>query len=57
MAGVAVVALTTIGCGGGETTVRPFVKRGGDGASEKSPAEKTAAEPSKTAERTKTNGS
>jgi hypothetical protein len=59
----AAVALVTVGCGRGETTVRPFVKRGGDGA-EKTAAEKTAAEktaaakaadaPSKTG---KTNGS
>jgi hypothetical protein len=43
-AAVAVAALTTVGCGHGETVVRPFVKRGGDGAAEKTPAEKTRAE-------------
>ena len=57
LAGVAAIALATVGCGGGETTVRPFVKRGGDSTSEKSPAGKTAADPEKTAEKTKTNGS
>jgi hypothetical protein len=37
LTGIAIVALATLGCGGGETTVRPFVKRAGDS---KSPAEK-----------------
>ena len=40
-AGVAAIALALVGCGRSDTTVRPFVKRGGDAASEKSPAEKT----------------
>ena len=57
LAGVAAIALALVGCGGGETTVRPFVKRGGDSATEKTPAGKTAAEPEKTAEKTKTDGS
>jgi hypothetical protein len=48
---LAAVALATVGCGRGETVVRPFVKRGGDGAAEKTPAEKTPA-PQKTGEKT-----
>jgi hypothetical protein len=37
---VSALAAATIGCGGGATTVRPFVKRGGE-----SPAEKTPQKP------------
>ena len=52
-AGIAAIALATAGCGGGETTVRPFVKRGGDTATDKSPADKTDAKTeAKTAEKT-----
>ena len=66
LAGIAAIALAIVGCGGGETTVRPFVKRGGDAATdktppektvektvEKTPAEKTPPGPSKTDEKTK----
>jgi hypothetical protein len=43
LAAVAAIAAVTIGCGGGESTVRPFVKRGG-------PAEKATEKPSDEAE-------
>ncbi len=53
--GIVAVALATLGCGGGETTVRPFIKRASE--PEKTPdktAEKTPADAGKTPE--KTNG-
>ncbi len=48
LAGLGAVALATLGCMGEDPTVRPFIKRSGNPATDKTPektaSEKTAAE-------------